>query len=105
MFTPTGTCRRKDVDFLKRCARWIPVINFADYETGQVYARLQRGKWAWRDDQRFDEALDDPDARAGLLAVAPNVYDSTAGTEQKRADLATEKAHTLGAWGEAARAA
>jgi len=96
---------QSNVDFLKRCARWIPVINFADYETGQVYARLQRGKWAWRNDRRFDEALDDPDARAGLLAVAPNVYDSTAGTEQKRADLATEKAHTLGAWGEAARAA
>jgi hypothetical protein len=37
---------QSNVDFLKRCARWIPVINFADYETGQVYARLQRGKWA-----------------------------------------------------------
>ncbi|MGA7017921.1 MAG: hypothetical protein WBZ25_13115 [Pseudolabrys sp.] len=96
---------QSNVDFLKRCARWIPVINFADYETGQVYARLQRGKWAWRDEQRFGEALHDPDGRAGLLAVAPNVYDSAAGTEQERADVATEKAHTLGAWGEAARAA
>ena len=23
-----------NVEFLKRCARWIPIINFADYETG-----------------------------------------------------------------------
>ena len=33
-----------NVDFLKRCARWIPVINFADYATGHIYGRLQRGK-------------------------------------------------------------
>jgi hypothetical protein len=95
---------QSNVDFLKRCAHWIPVINFVDYETGQVYARLQRGKWAWRDEQCFDKALKEPDAKAGLLAVAPNVYDSAAGTEQKRFDVATEKAHTLGAWGKAARA-
>jgi hypothetical protein len=44
---------QSNVEFLKRCARWIPVINFADYETGQVYARLQRGKWAWRESRIF----------------------------------------------------
>jgi len=90
-----------NVDFLKRCARWIPIINFADYETGLVYARLQRGTWTWRDDKRFNEALKDPDARAGLLAVARNVYTAT-GTEPKNADVATERMHTLGTWGEAA---
>jgi len=93
---------QRNVDFLKRCARWIPVINFADYETGQVYARLQRGEWEWRDEPRFDKALDDPEANAGLLAVAHNVHGSTFGTEQKHADAATEKMHTLGAWGGAA---
>jgi hypothetical protein len=93
---------QNNVDFLKRCARWIPVINFADYDTGEVYARLDHGKWAWRDRQRFEKALEDPDARAGLLAVAPNVYAAAANTEQKRLDVTTEKAHTLGAWGELA---
>ena len=69
---PTRIWRREhNVDFLKRCARWIPVINFADYETGEIYARLERGKWVWRDEQRFAAALKDPDAKAGLLAVAP----------------------------------
>jgi hypothetical protein len=94
-----------NVDFLKRCARWIPIINFADYETGQVYAQLKHGKWVWRDEQRFADVLNDPDAKAGLLAIAPNVYDSTAGPTEKRTNLALDKAHTLGAWGEAARAA
>ena len=94
-----------NVDFLKRCARWIPAINFADYETGQVYARLQRGKWVWRNEARFAEMLKNPDARAGLQAVAPKAYDPNAAPEQKPMDVAFEKAHTLGAWGETARAA
>ena len=91
-----------NVEFLKRCVRWIPVINFADYETGRVYARLKHGKWAWRDDQRFASALNDPDAKAGLEAIAPNDYDLTASTKVDRTNLDIDKAHTLGAWGEAA---
>jgi hypothetical protein len=94
-----------NVDFLKRCARWIPIINFADYETGQVYAQLKHGKWAWRDEQRFAFALKDPDAKAGLEAIAPNKFGSTAGTVVEPRNLDIDKAHTLGAWGGAASAA
>lgn len=93
-----------NLDFLRRCVRWIPTINFADYETGQVYARLQRGNWVWRDQPAFERALKDPEANAALLALARNVY-SSPGAEQKRTDVATEKMHTIGAWGEAARGA
>jgi hypothetical protein len=81
----------------------IPIINFADYETGQVYARLEHGKWAWRDEQRFAHALNDPDAKAGLEAIAANDYDSAAGTTVERTNLDIDKVHTLGAWGEAVR--
>ena len=79
----------------------IPVINFADYETGEVYARLERGKSVWRDAQRYAAMLKDPDAKATLPAVAPNVRDAAA-APATRSDLARQKAHTLGAWGEAA---
>ncbi len=91
-----------NVDFLKRCARWIPAINFANYETGEIYARLQRGKWVWRNAARFEKALDDPEGSAGLLAVAGTFTGSVVGTEQKDTDIAAEKIHTLGVWGEAA---
>ena len=94
---------QSNLDFLKRCVRWIPAINFADYETGQIYARLQRGKWAWCDQPRFDKALEDPEANAALLSIARNVNGSP-GTEQKHTDAATEKMHTIGAWGRAAPA-
>ena len=95
----------RNVEFLKRCAHWIPIINFADYETGQVYAQLERGRWAWRDEQRFGEVLKDPDANAGLLAVAHDDRGSAARTEHKRTDVVTEKVHTLGTWGELVHAA
>jgi hypothetical protein len=95
---------QSNLDFLKRCVRWIPAINFADYETGQVYARLQRGQWVWRHQPHFDKALEDPEARSALLAIARNVYGSP-GAEQKRTDVAAEKMHTIGAWGDAASVA
>jgi hypothetical protein len=94
-----------NLDFLKRCARWIPIVKFADFETGRIYAQLQRGKWGWRDERRFSEALKDHDAKAGLLAVAPNVYDAANGVKEKPADVAKEKPHTLGTWAEAAAVA
>lgn len=95
---------QNNVDFLKRCARWIPTINFADHDTGRVYARLRRGKWAWRDAARLAKALDDPEARAGLLAVAADIAGAPAGAECKDTDVAAEKMHTLGTWGETAPA-
>jgi hypothetical protein len=90
-----------NVDFLKRCARWIPIINFADHETGQIYARLEHGKWAWHDEERFANALNDPDAKAGLKAMTIDDFGPAAGTIVEQSNLDMEKVHTLGAWGEA----
>ncbi|MGA7971379.1 MAG: hypothetical protein WCA36_01100 [Pseudolabrys sp.] len=94
-----------NVEFLKRCARMIPAINFADYDTGRLYARLEREKWTWRDEEGFARALQNPDTRAGLEAVAPDKYDPAAAAPFEQPNLADDRAHTLGAWGEAADAA
>ena len=92
----------RNVDFLKRCTRLIAIINFADYDTGRIYARLEHGEWTWRDEQWLGRLLDDPDAQAGLGTVAADRYDPAAAKIPARIHLATEKLHTLGAWGEAA---
>jgi hypothetical protein len=91
----------RNIDFLKRCARLIPVINFADHETGRTFARLENGTWTWRDERVFARLLDDPAARAGLTALAAERIGSVAAGIAGRVDLAAEKLHTLGAWGEA----
>ena len=90
----------RNVDFIKRCARMIPAVNFADYGTGKVYARLENGRWTWRDEQGFARALRDPDNRAGLHAVAPDKFDPAATKPFAPPNPAAEKPHTLGAWGE-----
>ena len=89
-----------NIDFLKRCARFIPTINFADYDTGQVYARLENGQWAWRDEKRFALAMEDPQARAGLTAISSGNETASAGATAAIADIASEKVHTLGTWAE-----
>jgi len=89
-----------NVAFVKRCARMIPTINFADYETGRVYARLDRGQWTWRDEAGFARALQNADTRAGLAAVTPKTFDTAQAKPFEQPDTADDKAHTLGAWGE-----
>jgi hypothetical protein len=68
-----------------------------------VYARLKHGKWAWRDDQQFACALNNPDSKAGLEAIAPNNYGLIAGTKVDRRNLDLDKTHIMGVWGEAPR--
>ena len=80
-------------------------INFADQATASIYARLQHGKWTWRDAQGFAAARADPDAKAGLEAVAPIgpcVRHRLAGAADRSG---ADKVHTLGVWGEAAHVA
>jgi hypothetical protein len=91
----------RNVDFLKRCARLIPVINFADAATGRTFARLEHGRWTWREERTFTRMLADADASAGLTAIAAGRRGPAEAGAAGPTDLAEEKLHTLGAWGDA----
>lgn len=91
----------RNLEFLKRCARMLPVIRFADHATGRVYARLERGKWTWRDEERFARMSQDADAKAGLAAIAAAGSDAGGAETLERRDVEADRLHTLGAWGEA----
>jgi hypothetical protein len=56
---------------------------------------------SWADPTAFEKALGEPDARAGLLAVAPS--STRRGWKQRNAppDLVPDRVHTLGRWGPA----
>src|SRR5262249_10244123 len=90
-----------NVEFLRRCARWIPIVNFADYRTGEPYARLQQGKWSWLGEPRFRKALQDADAKAGLSAMSSDLSAQKTGAGENQPNVAAEKVHTLGQWAEA----
>jgi hypothetical protein len=92
-----------NVEFMRRCARWIPIINFADYRTGQPYARLQQRKWAWFDERRLEKVLQDPHAKAALSAMSSNVFPQNISAPEHQTNVAAEKIHTLGTWAEVVR--
>ena len=60
-----------NVGFLRRCVEEFRFANFASQRTGRVYLRIESGAAAWVDPGGLQEALADPDTRAGLRAVAP----------------------------------
>ena len=86
---------QRNVEFLKRCARLIPIINFADRETGRVYARLEHGKWTLRDEGRISRLLADPDAKAAIMTLRANVQDAAA-ISAGDSDLQIDDSHNLG---------
>jgi hypothetical protein len=86
----------RNVGFLKRCARLIPIINFADRATGRVYARLEQGKWTWRDEQQISHMLADPDVRAAIMAIPASGHDAAAAITATNADLTVDDSHNLG---------
>jgi hypothetical protein len=88
----------RNVGFMNRCVRLIPIINFADYETGRVYARLEHGSWSWRDEEQFARSLEDPDVRAGLSMILTKAEITTQEAPSVLANLEDDKLHTLGAW-------
>src|SRR5712675_1062485 len=86
----------RNVAFLRRCARLIPIINFADRATGRVYARLEHGQWTWRDEERISRLLADPDARAAIMAMPASGHDAAAARTAGPADLDIDDSHNLG---------
>lgn len=60
-----------NVGFLRRCVEEFRFVNFASQKTGRVYLRIESGAAAWIDPDALQAALEDPDTRAGLRAVAP----------------------------------
>jgi len=86
--------------FLVECVRRLPAVNFADRETGRVYARTEGGRLAWIDPEALARAAGDGETRAGLLAVVPEAL-GHAGPKRPAEVLRADRFHTLGQWGAA----
>jgi len=90
-----------NTQFLVQCARRLPAVNFADHTSGRIYLRIENGKSAWLDPEALAAAITDPETRAGIAAVAPQVLNggtapAAARTLQDR--ISREHIHTLGQW-------
>ncbi len=93
----------RNTGFLRQCVERFRATHFAVPATGRVYVRLFDGKPVWIDRPLLDIASADPDTRAGLLAVAPSVFDRRSAQPDRPVRLQEEMGagHTLGRWGDA----
>jgi hypothetical protein len=87
----------RNLGFLLECARRIPAINLVERDSGRIYARVEGGRLSWADAALFEHAFEECDARAGLLALAPQGVPDRCGRDPPTA--LAERVHTLGRWG------
>ena len=90
--------------FLGECLRRLPRLNFADQTTGRVYLSIAAGTPIWADADALHVAMADPETRAGISAVAPDVakgrpIPSPQSPVYLVEHLSAERIHTLGRWG------
>lgn len=84
--------------FLRDCVARLPAVDFADRETGRIYARCEAGTLVWRDGEALAAVLHDPETRAGLAAVAPGCLDAGAVAPVRPRHVGRTGAHILGRW-------
>jgi hypothetical protein len=89
--------------FLRQCVDRFREINFAEQATGRIYVRLVEGKPLWADRGPLAQAATDPDTRAGVLAVAPSIFDAALPQPDRPMHLQQVRGDgripTLGRWG------
>jgi hypothetical protein len=97
--TPTSDDTRNQSRFLKDCVRRIPIVNFADRDTGQIYAQTKHGRLTMWCRENFHASVHDERARAAFQSVvAPLRTDSMSGVDDD-SRLDPRQSQTLGQWG------
>jgi len=93
----------RNTGFLRQCVERFREIHCAMQATGRVYARLVDGQPVWVDREMLAQASADPDTRAGLLAIAPSLFDVALPPPGQPMHLQEMTGaggiHTLGRWG------
>lgn len=91
--------------FLQQCLGSFHEIFFAVQATGRIYLHLVDGTVVWCDPDALDQAVADPDTRAGVLAAAPRVFERELPAPERprylTAKNGVERIHTVGSWGAA----
>ena len=96
--TRHGQTATPRADFLLECVQRIPVVDVANRDTGQIFARIEAGKFTFWDPSAFMRAEPDAAIRSAFECVASPPPRET--SEVKRpADLQPTHALTLGQWG------
>ena len=92
-----------NTSFLRRCARHIPILNFADKHSGRIFARLENGHWVAHNADLLAQHFIDRDVRAALEAIGFSKHVALPDRPPHLPVLSEVDAHTIGAWGSRAQ--
>ena len=88
-----------NVDFLVRCLRRYPQLNFADRITGRIYASYVGGRLNSLDYNELERAAADGNVRSILDAAAPEIFSGQAPQSRPTPKfLQPSQYHTIGKW-------
>ncbi|MFT5550226.1 MAG: large-conductance mechanosensitive channel [Candidatus Azotimanducaceae bacterium] len=96
--SPSAIASEVNTDFLVKCAKKIPMINFVDRKSSKIYACMESGEISWIDTEILSLALEDENNRIGFLAIAPDLIENLSKIERRPARLIPPEAirHTMG---------
>ncbi|MGI9482458.1 MAG: hypothetical protein ACR2OR_08890 [Hyphomicrobiales bacterium] len=102
LYEKTDQAPEKNTGFLEECRKMIPKINFAEFDTGKIYGRIEGGEWAWRDEGFLPSPDLGRETCAGLTALDWKEAPLTANSRPDPERLDPKHAQTMGRWGPAA---
>jgi hypothetical protein len=98
--SPSSRYVAKNPEILKQCIRRIPMVVFAEKDTGKIYAEIVNGKLAYWNREVCEAAVRDDDTRAAFESVArPPQEDSSPSSLSHGNRLNPHENLTLGQWG------
>ena len=100
---PQATAPEHCTQFLLQCGRTLAALNLVDRDSGRIYLRLEAGRLAGIDPVYLAKAVEDPETRAGVSALAPEALVAErrpgAGVRILAEVVPTERFPTLGQMG------
>ncbi len=96
---PLSRYAAKDPEFLKQCLRRIPIIIFAEQQTGQIYARIVNGKLTHWDRRIYERAVRDNDTRTAFESIAGPIQRESLLSLDSDDRVERHQSLTLGQWG------
>ena len=96
----SGDGRGKQRGIPDPLVRKFPRVNFADRDTGRIYARFEAGQLQWADPDALASASADAEVRAALEAVAPDILKAAPCLGAAPESFEPDHFHTIGRWGE-----
>jgi hypothetical protein len=98
--TPSGRYVATNPEILKQCIRRMPMVVFAEQETGKIYAEVVNGKLAYWNREVYEAAVRDNDTRAAFESVARPPHEDSSISLNRSDRLDPHENLTLGQWGE-----